>query len=100
MHQRILTQKANAILCETEAQAVQLATLKAPEWMALNEVNKRYGKEVCGRYMDYSVLETSKAGHDGCLFMLAALRFVKDNRIAWTASWITPFSSSELERGT
>lgn len=97
-------QKLNAILCETEDQAMALASSMAAgetEPMAINAVNKTAGEEVCGRYIGYAVLEIEKTeNRNGALFMLAGLRFPKDDRLAWTASWVTPFNSLGLARGT
>ena len=56
--------------------------------------------EVCGRYIGYAVVEIEKtANHRGSLFMLAGLRFAEDGKLAWTASWVTPFNGAKLERG-
>ena len=35
----------------------------------------------------------------GTLFMLAGLRFAEDGKLAWTASWVSPFNGALLERG-
>jgi len=32
--------------------------------------------------------------------MLAGLRFAEDGRLGWTASWVAPFNSTGLARGT
>jgi hypothetical protein len=32
--------------------------------------------------------------------MLAGMRFSEDGRLAWTASWVSPFNSTGLARGT
>jgi hypothetical protein len=97
-------QKLNAILCQTESQAIAIATSMAAgktEPIAINLVNKVAGAEVCGRYIGYAVVEIEKTeNHDGGLFMLAGLRFVEDGALAWTASWVTPFSGASLSRGT
>jgi len=93
-------QKLNAILCDTEEQAIQLASSQASgqtEPMAINLVNKAAGAEVCGRYIGYAVVEIEK---NGGLFMLAGMRFSEDGRLAWTASWVSPFNSTGLARGT
>jgi hypothetical protein len=96
-------QKLNAILCQTEVQAVAFASSMAggeTEPMAIDVVNKASGGEVCGRYIGYAVLEVEKtANHRGSLFMLAGLRFAEDGKLGWTASWVTPFSGARLERG-
>ena len=57
-------QKLNAILCDTEEQAIQLASSQASgqtEPMAINLVNKAAGAEVCGRYIGYAVVERTAA---------------------------------------
>ena len=96
--------KLNAVLCETENQAMDLAATMASgrtEPIAINLVNKAAGSEVCGRYIGLAIVEMEKTkNRDGGLFMLAALRFVKDGRLAWTANWVTPFDGSSLARGT
>jgi hypothetical protein len=95
--------KLNAILCKTEAQAVAFAANMAAgqiEPMAVNAVNKAAGAEVCGRYIGYAVVEIEKTqNHRGTLFMLAGLRFAEDGKLAWTASWVSPFNGALLERG-
>ena len=97
-------QKLNAILCETEDEAIAIATSMASgktEPMAINLVNKAAGAEVCGRYIGYAVVEVEKTENkDGALFMLAGLRFVEDGALAWTASWVAPFNGVTLSRGT
>jgi hypothetical protein len=97
-------QKLNAILCETEDEAIAIATSMASgktEPIAINLVNKAAGAEVCGRYMGYAVVEVEKTKNkDGGLFMLAGLRFVEDGALAWTASWVAPFNGVTLSRGT
>jgi hypothetical protein len=97
-------QKHNAILCETEDQAMTLASTLASgrtEPMAINYVNKIVGAEVCGRYIGYAVVEIEKtANRNGGLFMLAGLRFAEDDRLGWTANWVAPFNSLGLARGT
>jgi|GEM_PF-1076012 len=96
-------EKRNAILCETEDQAIVLATTLAEgktEPIAINIVNKSVGAEVCGRYIGYAVVEIEKTkNRKGGLFMLAGLRFVEDGRLGWTANWIRPFDGSNLARG-
>lgn len=95
--------KYNAVLCETEAQAVALARTMAAgktETIAVNLVNKAAGAEVCGRYIGYAAVEVEKTTNDrGGLFMLAGLRFAEDAALAWTASWVAPFEGANLERG-
>jgi len=97
-------QKLNAILCETEDEAIAIATSMASgktEPIAINLVNKAAGAEVCGRYIGYAVVEVEKTENkDGALFMLAGLRFVEDGALAWTASWVAPFNGVTLSRGT
>lgn len=97
-------QKRNAILCETEDQAMTFASTMAAgktEPIAINLVNKAAGGEVCGRYIGYAVVEIEKTtNRDGGLFMLAGLRFAEDGRLGWTANWIAPFNGSNLARGT
>jgi len=97
-------QKLNAILCETEDQAMTLASTLASgqtEPMAINRVNKAAGAEVCGRYIGYAVVEIEKTkNRNGGLFMLAGLRFAEDGRFGWTADWFAPFDSLGLARGT
>ena len=97
-------QKINAMLCNTEAQAISLASNLAAgktEPIAIDAVNKAAGAEVCGRFIGYAVVEVEKTENkDGSLFMLAGLRFAEDGRLGWTASWVTPFSSVGLARGT
>jgi len=97
-------QKLNAILCETEDEAIAIATSMASgktEPIAINLVNKAAGAEVCGRYIGYAVVEVEKTKNkDGGLFMLAGLRFVEDGALAWTASWVAPFNGVTLSRGT
>lgn len=97
-------QKLNAILCETEDQAVALAATMASgrtEPIAINLVNKTAGAEVCGRFIGYAVVEIEKTkNRNGGLFMLAGLRFVEDGRLGWTANWVAPFDGSNLARGT
>jgi hypothetical protein len=101
---RAAPQKINAILCQTEAQATQLASSLASgktEPIAVNMVNKASGAEVCGRYVGYAVVEIEKTENkDGGLYMLAGLRFAEDGRLAWTANWVAPFDGSHLARGT
>ncbi len=96
-------QKLYSILCETEDQAMAFASAMSSgktEPIAINLVNKAAGKEVCGRYIGYAVVEIEKtANHRGSLFMLAGLRFAEDGKLAWTASWVTPFNGARLERG-
>ena len=100
---QVAPQKLNAVLCKTEAQAMAFASSMAggqTEPMAVNAVNKASGSEVCGRYIGYAVVEIEKtANHRGSLFMLAGLRFAEDGKLAWTASWVTPFNGARLERG-
>ncbi len=97
-------QKLNAVLCKTEDQAIALATSMASgktEPIAINLVNKAAGAEVCGRYLGYAVVEIEKTtNRDGGLFMLAGLRFREDGALGWTASWVAPFSGTQLSRGT
>ena len=97
-------QKLNAILCQTEDQAIAIASSMASgktEPIAINDVNKAARSEVCGRYIGYAVVEIEKTeNHNGGLFMLAGLRFVEDGALAWTASWVTPFNGASLSRGT
>jgi hypothetical protein len=97
-------QKFNAVLCETEDQAMTLASSMASgktEPIAINLVNKAAGAEVCGRYIGYAAVEIEKTENkNGGLFMLAGLRFVEDGRLAWTASWVSPFNAAGLSRGT
>lgn len=97
-------QKLNAVLCNTQAQAIDFAVSTAAgntEPIAINLVNKAAGSEVCGRYIGYAVVEIEKTENkDGGLFMLAGLRFVEDGRLAWTASWMAPFDPAGLARGT
>jgi hypothetical protein len=96
-------QKLNAILCQTEAQAIEVATNMAAgktEPIAVNDVNKAARAEVCGRYIGYAVVEIEKTeNYKGGLFMLAGLRFAEDKALAWTASWIAPFNGAALSRG-
>lgn len=100
---QVAPQKLNAVLCKTEAQAIAFTSSMAggqTEPMAVNAVNKVSGSEVCGRYIGYAVVEIEKtANHRGSLFMLAGLRFAEDGKLAWTASWVTPFNGAKLERG-
>lgn len=71
------------------------------EPLAIDAVNKAAGAEVCGRFVGAAVVEIEKTqNRGGTLFMLAGLRFTEDDRLAWTASWVTPFNSSDLARGT
>jgi hypothetical protein len=52
-------QKLNAILCQTEDQAIALASSLGAgrtEPIAINLVNKNAGAEVCGRYIGYAVV--------------------------------------------
>jgi len=97
-------QKLNAILCQTEAQAIALVAAKSAgktEPIAINLVNKASAGEVCRRYIGYAVVESEKTtSHKGTLFMLAGLRFVEDGKLAWTASWVAPFQGAKLERRT
>ena len=98
------SQKINAILCQTETQAIQLASSLASgktEPIAINSVNAAAAAEVCGRYIGYAVVEIEKTENkDGGLYMLAGLRFAEDGRLAWTADWVAPFDGSNLARGT
>jgi hypothetical protein len=95
-------QKLNVVLCQTEAQAAALAANMGSgktETIATNIVNRAAGAEVCGRYIGYATVEVEKTEtHSGAVFMLAGLRFVEDNKLAWTASWLTPFQGAKLER--
>lgn len=95
-------QKLNAVLCETEAQAIALARNMAAgqtEPIAVNSVNRGAGAEVCGRYIGYAAVEVEKTSTErGGLFMLAGLRFAEDAALAWTASWVAPFEGANLER--
>ncbi len=97
-------QKVNVTLCDTEEQAMALAVGLAAgktEPIAVDQVNKAAGAQVCGRYMGYAVVEIEKTeNRNGALFMLAGMRFAKDGRFAWTASWVSPFNSTGLARGT
>lgn len=97
-------QKLNATLCQTEEQAMALAASVASgktEPIAIDQVNKAAGTQVCGRYIGYAVVEIEKTeNRNGSLFMLAGLRFKEDGRLAWTASWVSPFNSTGLARGT
>jgi len=96
-------QHVNAILCETEVEAISLAIKEAAaqsEIMAMEAVNKAAGKQVCGRYVGSAVPEEQKTeNYKGGLYEVASLRFVEDSRLAWTASWITPFNGGSLQRG-
>jgi hypothetical protein len=96
-------QKLNGILCETEAQAIAIASTMAggkTEPIAINLVNKAAGSEVCGRYIGYAVVEIEKTqNRQGGLFLLAGLRFAEDGRLGWTANWMAPFNGSNLARG-
>jgi hypothetical protein len=96
-------QKRNAILCQTEDQAMAFASSLAAgktEPIAINLVNKASGGEVCGRYIGYAVVEIEKTrNRDGGLFMLAGLRFIEDGRLGWTANWVAPFDGANLARG-
>jgi hypothetical protein len=95
--------KLNAVLCQSEAQAIALAdTMSAgkTETIAVNIVNKSAGAEVCGRYIGYAAVEVEKTeNHRGGLFMLAGLRFAEDGALGWTAGWVAPFEGANLERG-
>jgi hypothetical protein len=97
-------QKRTATLCETEDQAMTLASSMASgqtEPMAINLVNRAAGREVCGRYIGYAVVEIEKTeNRNGGLFMLAGLRFAEDGRLGWTANWVAPFDGTSLARGT
>ena len=97
-------QKLNAILCETEDQAMAFASSMASgntEPIAINLVNKAAGAEVYGRYIGYAVVEIEKTTNlSGGLFMLAGRRFAEDGRLGWTANWVAPFDGSNLARGT
>jgi hypothetical protein len=97
-------QKFNTILCQTEVQAISLASSLASgktEPIAIDRVNRAAGSEVCGRYIGAAVVEIEKTtNYQGGLFMLAGLRFVEDGALAWTASWVAPFQGASLERGT
>ena len=99
--QVVAPQKLNAVLCKTEAQAIALASSMAggqTEPMAVNAVNKASGSEVCGRYIGYAVVEIEKtANHRGSLYMLAALRFAEDGKLAWTTP--SSFRSAEYRPG-
>jgi hypothetical protein len=56
-------QKLNAILCNTEEQAMALAASVSAgrtEPMAIDGVNKAAGTQVCGRYIGYAVVEIEK----------------------------------------
>ena len=69
--------------------------------MAIYSINKAAGAEVCGRYQGYAVVEVQKTtNYQGGLYMLAGFRFKEDGALAWTASWVTPFQGTALERGT
>ena len=100
---QVAPHKLNAVLCKTEAQAIAFASSMAggqTEPMAVNAVNRASGSEVCGRYIGYATVEIEKTqNHRGSLFMLAGLRFAEDGKLAWTASWVTPFNGAKLERG-
>ena len=62
------------------------------EPIAIDQVNKTAGTQVCGRYIGYAVVEIVKTeNRNGALFMLAGVRFAEDGRLAWTASWVSPF---------
>jgi hypothetical protein len=97
-------EKINAVLCNTEDQAISLAESMAAgkvEPMALNLVNKQAGSEVCGRFAGYGVVEIRKTkSRGGALFMLAGVHFADDGAFAWTASFVVPFDGAELSRGT
>lgn len=99
-----IPQKLNAILCETEDQAMAFTsamTSGRTEPIAINLVNRAAGREVCGRYIGYAVVEIEKTeNRNGGLFMLAGLRFAEDSRLGWTANWVAPFDSMGLARGT
>jgi hypothetical protein len=57
--------------------------------------------KTAGLYIGYAVIEIEKTENkNGGLFMLAGLRFAEDGRFGWTASWVTPFNSTGLARGT
>jgi len=100
----VTPQKLNAILCETDDQAMAFAATMAngkTEPIAINLVNKAAGAEVCGRYIGYAVVEIEKTkNRNGGLFMLAGLRFVEDRRLGWTANWVAPFDGTGLARKT
>lgn len=96
-------QKVNAMLCNTEEQAVAVASNLASgqtEPIAVNWVNKSAGAEVCGRFIGYAVIQTQKTENKGgALFMLIQFRFAEDGRSGWGASWVTPFNGLDLARG-
>lgn len=64
-------QKLNAILCQTEAQAIALAAAKSAgmtEPIAISLVNKASAGEVCGRYIGHAVVESEKTtSRQACL---------------------------------
>lgn len=96
-------QKLNAILCQTEAQAIALVAATSAgktEPIAINLVNKASAGEVCGRYIGYAVVESEKTTSHKNTLSLAGLRFVEDGKLAWTASWVAPFQGAKLERRT
>lgn len=91
----------NAMLCETEEQAIEfaLAAQSKTETLAQDAVAAKYGKGVCGRYVgNAEVLDEKTQMLGGGLYMLAALRFVEDQRVGWTASWVAPFDGNMLRR--
>ncbi|HML91039.1 hypothetical protein [Methyloceanibacter sp.] len=98
-----VARKVNAMLCDTETQAISLATALSSgktEPIAVNTVNKAAGAEVCGRFIGYAIVEVEKTENkDGSLFMLAGLRFTEDGALGWTASWVRPFDGLDVARG-
>jgi len=98
-----VARKVNAMLCDTETQAISLAAALSSgksETIAVNTVNKAAGAEVCGRFIGYAIVEVEKTENkDGSLFMLAALRFTEDGALGWTASWVKPFNGLDVARG-
>src|SRR4051812_41771749 len=70
------------------------------EPIAINDVNKTAGAQVCRHFIGFAVVEIEKTeNHDGSLFMLAGFRLTEDGALAWTADWRAPFDGSSFRAG-
>ena len=65
-------QKVNATLCDTEEQAISLASelsVGRTEPMAINVVNKAAGAEVCGRFVGIAVVRSKRRRTEAARFL-------------------------------
>jgi hypothetical protein len=79
----------NAYLCQTAEYAIKFAAVASrvdQEEEASAIVGKAFNGEVCGKYIGFASVEKREIiVEDGIPYILLALRFKEDNRLAWTA---------------